>query len=110
MRMRKKPNLIPRMEACSRVWIRQPERYRGRWRELMPDAREIRLEIGCGKGKFTVETAKAEPDILLIALEKVPDAMVMAMEYAVREELQNVVFIDADAAFCRICLTPARLT
>lgn len=98
MRMRKKPNLIPRMEACSRVWIRQPERYRGRWRELMPDAREIRLEIGCGKGKFTVETAKAEPDILLIALEKVPDAMVMAMEYAVREELQNVVFIDADAA------------
>ena len=98
MRMRKKPNLGPRMEACDRVWIRQPAEYRGRWRELMPNAREIRLEIGCGKGKFTVETAMAEPDVLLIALEKVPDAMVMAMEYAVRENLSNVFFIDADAA------------
>ena len=98
MRMRKKHNLGPRMEACARVWIREPAAYRGRWRELMPDAREIRLEIGCGKGKFTVETAKAEPDVLLIALEKVPDAMVMAMEYAVREALPNVFFISADAA------------
>ena len=98
MRMRKKHNLVPRMEACDRVWIRQPADYKGRWRELMPQARELRLEIGCGKGKFTVETAKAEPDILLIALEKVPDAMVMAMEYAMRENLNNVFFIDADAA------------
>lgn len=98
MRMRKKHNLGPRMEACSHIWIRQPADYKGRWHDLMPQAREIRLEIGCGKGKFTVETAKAEPDILLIALEKVPDAMVMAMEYAVRENLHNVFFIDADAA------------
>lgn len=98
MRMRKKPNLVPRMNACERVWVRDPAAFKGRWRELMPNAKELRLEIGCGKGKFTVETAKAEPDVLLIALEKVPDAMVMAMEYAVREELQNVFFIDADAA------------
>lgn len=98
MRMRKKKNLGPRMAACERVWVREPAAYRGRWRELMPEAREVRLEIGCGKGKFTVETAKAEPDVLLIALEKVPDAMVMAMEYAVREELTNVFFLDADAA------------
>lgn len=98
MRMRKKPNLGPRMEACGSVWVREPAAYKGRWRELMPAAREIRLEIGCGKGKFTVETAKLEPDILLIAIEKVPDAMVMAMEYAMREGLTNVFFIDADAA------------
>ena len=98
MRMRKKHNLGPRMEACSRVWVREPETMRGHWRERMPGARELRLEIGCGKGKFTVETAKAEPDVLLLGLEKVPDAMVMAMEYAVREELQNVLFLDADAA------------
>ena len=85
MRMRKKPNLGPRMEACDRVWVRDPAALKGHWKALMPAAKEIRLEIGCGKGKFTVETAKAEPDVLLIALEKVPDAMVMAMEYAMRE-------------------------
>ena len=97
MRMRKKPNLGPRMEACDRVWVRDPAALKGHWKDLMPTAKEIRLEIGCGKGKFTVETAKAEPDVLLIALEKVPDAMVMAMEYAMRENLSNVFFIDVDA-------------
>jgi len=96
--MRKKKNLGPRMEAASGVWVRDPAALRGNWRSLMPSARELRLEIGCGKGKFTVETAKAEPDVLMIALEKVPDAMVMAMEYAVREDVKNVFFIDADAA------------
>ncbi len=109
MRMRKKPNLAPRMEACGAVLIREPAVHRGRWRELMPAARAVRLEIGCGKGKFTVETARAEPDVLLIALEKVPDAMVMAMEYALREGLRNVFFIDADAAVLSELFAPGEL-
>ena len=46
MRMRKKKNLVPRMEACDACWIRRPEEHRGRWRELMPGARELRVEIG----------------------------------------------------------------
>lgn len=98
MRMRKKPNLIPRMEACSDIWIRQPEELLGKWRELYPDARELRLEVGCGKGKFTAETAAAEPDILLIAMEKVPEAMVMAMEKVTALGLKNVFFIGEDVA------------
>ena len=96
MRMRKKKNLIPRMERCEAYQIKTPEERRGRWRELMPDARELRAELGCGKGRFTVETAKAEPDVLFIAVERVPDAMVVAMERAAREKLRNVFFVDAD--------------
>ena len=87
MRMRKKPNLIPRMERCADVLIRDPEERRGRWRELMPEARELRLELGCGKGRFTVGTAAAEPDVLFIAIER-----------AVAEGLKNVFFLDDDAA------------
>ena len=96
MRMRKKKNLIPRMERCEAYQIKDPCAYRGRWRELMPEAKELRVELGCGKGRFTAETAAAEPDVLFIAVEKVPDAMVVAMERAAREELRNVRFIDAD--------------
>ncbi len=98
MRMRKKPNLIPRMERCERVWLKEPEQYRGNWRSLLPGAREVRVEVGCGKGKFTAELAQAEPDVLIIAMEKVPDALVMAMEKAVALELRNVFFISDDAA------------
>ena len=98
MRTRKKPNLIPRMERCAAVLIRDPEEYRGRWRELMPQAAQLRLELGCGKGRFTAETAAAEPDVLFIAVERVPDAMVIAMERAKAAGLNNVFFIDADVA------------
>ncbi|MBQ9720193.1 MAG: tRNA (guanosine(46)-N7)-methyltransferase TrmB, partial [Oscillospiraceae bacterium] len=96
MRMRKKKNLIPRMERCADYQIKDPYDRRGRWRELMPLARELRVELGCGKGRFTAETAKSEPDVLFIAIEKVPDAMVVAMERAAREGLRNVWFVDAD--------------
>jgi len=55
------------------------------------------LEIGCGKGKFTAETAEAEPHILLVAIERVREAMVIAMERAVEQKLDNIRFIDMDA-------------
>ncbi|MEG1657596.1 MAG: tRNA (guanosine(46)-N7)-methyltransferase TrmB [Oscillibacter sp.] len=98
MRMRKKKNLVPRMERCEACYIRDPYSLPGKWREmLMPEAREVRLELGCGKGRFTAGIAKAEPDVLFIAVERVPDAMVIAMERCVAEELHNVFFVDADA-------------
>ena len=95
MRMRKKPNLIPRMERCARVQIKEPEALRGLWLTELP-YKELRLELGCGKGRFTVETAAQNPDILLVAVEKVPDAMVVGMERACDAQLQNVRFIDQD--------------
>ena len=98
MRMRRRNNLAPRMEACESVWIHEPEALRGSWRSLMPGCRELRVEVGCGKGKFTVETAEAEPDVLLIAIERVQDALVLAMEAAIRKGLKNVFFVSLDAA------------
>ena len=97
MRMRKKKNLIPRMDRCSALLIRDPYDRRGRWHELMPQAREVRLELGCGKGRFTAGVAAAEPDVLFIAVEMVPDAMVVAMERCARAGRTNVFFVDANA-------------
>ena len=97
MRMRRKKNLVPRMEACGQWLIRDPKAQRGHWRALMPGAKELRLELGCGKGRFTAGTAAAEPDVLFIAVARVPDAMVMAMERCAAQGLTNVCFIDANA-------------
>ena len=97
MRMRKKKNLIPRMERCAALLVSDPYSLPGKWRSLKPDARELRVELGCGKGRFTAETAKGEPDVLFIAVEMVPDAMVVAMERCAAEGLKNVFFVDANA-------------
>ena len=97
MRMRKKKNLVPRMERCGACLVKEPYSMPGRWRELLPGARELRVELGCGKGRFTAETAALEPDVLFIAIEMVPDAMVMAMERVTAAELHNVFFVSANA-------------
>ena len=109
MRMRKKANREPRMEACARWQIKSPADYKGNWRSLKPDTPELWVEIGCGKGKFTVETAQANPEILLIAIERCREAMVMAMEKARDMGLTNVFFIDMDVANLEDCFAESEI-
>ena len=109
MRMRKKPNLAPRMERCSDILIADPAQMRGKWCELKPDAIQIWLEIGCGKGRFTAQTAAANPDVLYIAIGRVPEAMVIAMERCKEMSLTNVYFVDGDAALLRDYFSPDEL-
>lgn len=98
MRMRKRQNLLPRMNTCEAVWLRDAQHLRGNWRSLMPSARAMYLEVGCGKGKFTVETAAANPDVLLIAVERVQEALLLAMEKALDMGLKNVFFLSIDVS------------
>lgn len=98
MRMRKRHNLEPRMGKCKDYLVEEPGNKKGSWRTLSDDCSCLCLELGCGKGRFTVETASGSKDMLLIAVEKVPDAMIVAMERAKNANLTNVRFIDEDAA------------
>ena len=96
MRMRKMKNLEPRMARCEAYRITDPQEKRGNWLSLKPAAKALWVEVGCGKGKFTAETAQANPDVLLIAVERCREAMVVAMEKASQMGLTNVFFIDMD--------------
>ena len=97
MRMRKKKNLDARWERCVRYLVEKPEDMKGKWKEIFGNGNEIHLEIGCGKGGFITGMAKKYPDVNFIAVEKVRDVMVMAMEKSSAAELENVVFMDMDA-------------
>ncbi len=98
MRMRRMRNLEPRMEKCAQYRITDPAALRGNWRSLKPACTALWVEVGCGKGKFTAETAQANPDVLLIAVERCREAMVVAMEKAREMGLTNVFYIDMDVA------------
>ena len=97
------------MERCTRVLISDPEEWKGKWRELMPEAKEVFLELGCGKGRFTAETAAQNPQALYIAVERVPDAMVIAMERVCAQELHNVFFVDGDVAQLPLFFAPGEV-
>lgn len=96
MRMRKKKNGTKRIEECASIHIQNPSEMKGRWKELSKE-KELYAEIGCGKGRFILETAKRTPDKFFIGFEKVPDVIVLAMEKVKEAELENVVFICDDA-------------
>ncbi len=97
MRMRKKKNCAARMERCSSIRITDPESHKGKWCEVFGNVNPIHIEIGCGKGSFVVGMAKMYPDVNFIAIEKVEDVIVMAMEKAIENEVTNVRFMDLDA-------------
>ena len=109
MRMRKMKNLEPRMERCAALRIQAPEEKKGHWRELKPEYTQLWVEVGCGKGKFTAETAQANPDVLLIAVERCREAMVVAMEKARDMGLTNVYYIDMDVAEIENIFAPGEI-
>ena len=80
MRMRKMRNLEPRTEKCAAYRIAEPEMLKGNWRSLKPDCTALWVVVVCGKGKIPAETAAANPDVLMIAVERCREAMVVAME------------------------------
>lgn len=96
MRMRKKKNGTKRIEECAKIHIKSPTEMKGKWKELS-EGKEIYAEIGCGKGRFILETAKRNPDKFYIGFEKIPDVIVVAMEKIMNENLENVVFVCDDA-------------
>lgn len=89
MRMRKKKNSDKRIALCSELLIKSKE-------DIPP--LPVQVEIGCGKGRFITETAKRNPDISFVAVEKIPDVAMFAMEKVMSEKIPNVKFIIGDAS------------
>ncbi len=106
-RMRKKKNLLPRLERAGVYLIPDPAALRGNWRGalgLPPDA-ALTVELGCGKGAFAVATAKGAAlrgeNTWIVALDKVREALVVGMESAMAEDPSGALpvrFVAADAA------------
>ena len=109
MRMRRMKNLEPRMEKCAGLRVMEPQTLLGHWRERMPDCTALWVEVGCGKGTFTAETAQANPTVLLVAVERSREAMVVAMEKAQSMGLKNVLFIDMDVAEIESVFAPGEI-
>lgn len=104
MRARKRKHTEQRLRECLEYYIETPENYFEEgalpfpnWDAFFPMHRPFHLEIGCGKGTFICEQAKARPDLNFIAVEKSSDILVLAVEKAKSRGLTNVRFLCRDA-------------
>ena len=109
MRMRRKKNLTTRLDSCSDIWIKHPEAQKGVWLTDAPQT-ELHLEIGCGKGSFTAQTALAHPNTRIIAIEREQNVLLLAMEKTKKLELSNILFIDGDARFLAEYFAPQEVS
>lgn len=82
MRMRRKKHGAERIAACADLLISDPTSLLESPQAPFDHERPLCLEIGCGKGSFACGLAAAEPDINLIAVERVPDVACIALERA----------------------------
>ena len=80
MRQRKVKDLDAKMEAVSKWLVKEPAP------EVWGQARDLYLEIGCGKGDFLLQQALRHPENNYIGIEGQPSVVLRAMEKAARIE------------------------
>ena len=102
MRMRKKKHGDERRSALSHLLITADTLKPGTARGLFAHPeRPLQLEIGCGKGDFVIGMAKKHPEWNFLAMERVPDVILCAMEKCHEafggETPDNVMFCIANA-------------
>lgn len=114
MRMRKKKNLERRLSECGDrlITVRcddpnfdvESTKERISLTELFGNDRPVELEIGCGKGQFACELAARQPEVNLLAVEKMSNVIVQGCERAERRQIPNLKFMCVGAEYLARCL------
>lgn len=72
---------------------------KGRWAEVFGNSSPLRIEIGMGKGAFLMETARQNPDINFVGIEKFSSVLIRAIQKQEIQQLPNIMFIRMDAEY-----------
>lgn len=108
MRMHRKSHLDERLASCGDILTvadladknmknAAAQRDELDYKKIFGNDNSVRLEIGCGKGKFVCELAARTPEVNFIAVEKISNVLIEAAERARAENLHNVHFINSAA-------------
>lgn len=96
--------LEERLERYADAIELEPTRLAGHWAEachpLDGSGRsytEVRVDLGCGKGSFAVESARLEPDVLFVGIDSEPVCIAYAAQHAIESGLDNVIFVPGNA-------------
>ena len=106
-----------RLAVCESAFEQKGTAWAGSWRFWTPTTSEaeadvlvkrdvpferVVLDLGCGKGEYTVACAKRTPTTLFVGIDVDPICVLRSAEEAVREKVGNAVFIhDPDPDLAR---------
>jgi tRNA (guanine-N7-)-methyltransferase len=121
MRPRKIRNLTTRRENCTDLRIpytlesfdfRTNEKNENFFDldEIFGRSAPLVMEIGCGKGQFTCEYARQNPDKNILAVECVPTVLVEACELVKKQNIPNIRFLEMKAEYLPLFLREKTIT
>ncbi len=91
MRMKKKKYGHERLNLLGELLVDDVENFIESKDEIFAEKKPLRIEIGCGKGDFICGKSIQEPDYNYLAIEKILDVCVLAVEnYAKSRGLGNL--------------------
>ena len=83
--------------AESPLVIHDPEKAKGKWKEIFGNDHGVQIEIGMGKGKFIYTLAGQNPDVNYVGIEKYSSVLLRALQKMEEKPLSNLLFIRMDA-------------
>lgn len=107
-------SLEDRLAGCAQAIEADPAAWRGRWHAWKPSTTSVLgssgdidaahqgpyerviLDLGCGKGEYTVACAKLHPDTLFVGLDVEAVCAMRGAECALKEGASNAVFAWGD--------------
>lgn len=120
--------LEERLERYADVIELEPRRYAGCWAdacwplahkegcaspvraEAQSGFQEVRLDLGCGKGAFVVESARREPEVLYVAVDAEPLCIAYAAQHVMEAGLKNVVVVPGKGSLVSSAFGPGELS
>ena len=96
MRLRNVPNAREIVYSNDYV-IKEPQLYKGKYKEIFNNDNPIHIEIGMGKGNFIIDMALKNPNINFIGIERYESVLIRALEKLEDKEISNLKFMCMDA-------------
>ncbi|GGE19739.1 tRNA (guanine-N(7)-)-methyltransferase [Marinithermofilum abyssi] len=95
MRLRRKPEAKQKVMEHP-LTVMEPEKVKGRWRNLFGNDQPIYMELGTGKGRFLSTVCQVKPGINWIGVERIEEVLLQALQKAEEAECENLRFLWMD--------------
>ena len=98
MRLRNIARAPQKLAEFPETVIQNPQNFKGFWAEkIFKNKNNIHIEIGIGRGNFIINSAKQNPNVNYIGIEKFDSVLLRALEKIINIPLANLKFLRFDA-------------
>ena len=103
-------SVLDKVEGSNSLILREHP-IKGHWNEMMfATAQPIVLELGCGKGEYTIDLSRREPSLNYIGVDIKGARLWKGAKFATENKLPNVAFLRTRIEFIEAFFAPEEVS